>query len=283
MIPKLKIIEIKFIAILIGCIVTQYVNCQEIDSLVLAKYELISKNYTNALNIYQRNSKNMLFRDRIRECICYNNLGDNESLCNKINQYRIPKIELIENNIPKDIINKCSTIEDSANIFGYNDLKIFHIFKLDQYIRTSSLVDSNLYDYFENYYNRSQMSEILHSIKKFSNISEYSNSKIEVVLLHQVRKKEFFLSNESMIDKLFNLNIIDAQLYAILIDNYHQFNFGKQVYGTWNLKNKDNCIVEVYEPETIDKKRLEIGLPSFQFEPMFTVQKVKYPSWYKKE
>jgi len=121
MIPKLKIIEIKFIAILIGCIVTQYVNCQEIDSLVLAKYELISKNYTNALNIYQRNSKNMLFRDRIRECICYNNLGDNESLCNKINQYRIPKIELIENNIPKDIINKCSTIEDSANIFGYND------------------------------------------------------------------------------------------------------------------------------------------------------------------
>jgi len=283
MIPKLKIIEIKFIAILIGCIVTQYVNCQEIDSLVLAKYELISKNYTNALNIYQRNSKNMLFRDRIRECICYNNLGDNESLCNKINQYRIPKIELIENNIPKDIINKCSTIEDSANIFGYNDLKIFHIFKLDQYIRTSSLVDSNLYDYFENYYNRSQMSEILHSIKKFSDISEYSNSKIEVVLLHQVRKKEFFLSNESMIDKLFNLNIIDAQLYAILIDNYHQFNFGKQVYGTWNLKNKDNCIVEVYEPETIDKKRLEIGLPSFQFEPMFTVQKVKYPSWYKKE
>jgi len=127
------------------------------------------------------------------------------------------------------------------------------------------------------------MSEILHSIKKFSDISEYSISKIEVVLLHQVRKKEFFLSNESMIDKLFNLNIIDAQLYAILIDNYHQYNFGKQVYGTWNLKNKDNCIVEVYEPETIDKKRLEIGLPSFQFEPMFTVQKVKYPSWYKKE
>ena len=278
----LKIICIKYLTFIIGFFIIQNVSCQEIDSLVLAKYELFSKNYKNALNIYDRNNKKMLYRDRIRECYCYHNLGDNESLCKKINLYRIPKFELDESNFSKDLIKNCSTA-DSTNIFGYNDLKIFHLFKLDQYIRTSSLVDSILYEYMEFYYIKNQMTEILNSINKFSDISEYSNSMIEVILLHQVRKKDFYLSNELMINKLFNLNIIDAHLYATLIDNYYQYNFGKQKYGTWNLWNKDNCIVKVFEPENIDKKRLEIGLPSFQYEPMFTIQKVKTPDWYKKE
>lgn len=255
---------------------------QEIDSLVIAKYEVLNRNYENAINIYNSCADRMGFRDRTSELICYLKIGDWEMFCNKIYNYKIP-LDILEQYVDDvEIFKPCFSVHDSSTVYNFNDLRIHNLYFIDQYIRSSTIVDSLLFDYFDFYFIPNELTSILKSIvKESSSINGSSYSKLEVLLLHQVRTESFFKENEKRLELLLVNNIIDLYHYAIFIDNYHYFNFNKQIYGTWPLWDGDLCVVDVYAPESLDMRRLNLGLPKFSSEPMFVKRGKRFPLWYK--
>lgn len=255
---------------------------QEIDSLVIAKYEVLNRNYENAINIYNSCADRMGCRDRTSELICYFKLGDWETFCNKIYNYKIP-LDIVEQYVDDvELFKPCFSVHDSSIIYNFNDLRIHNLYFIDQYIRSSTIVDSQLIYYFDFYFIPNELTSILKSlVEESSSINGSSYSKLEVLLLHQVRTESFFKENEKRLELLLVNNIIDVHQYAIFIDNYHYFNFNKQIYGTWPLWEGDLCVVDVYAPESLDMRRLNLGLPKFSSEPMFVLRGKRYPMWYK--
>jgi len=256
-------------------------SAQKVDSMVCAKYAMFFKNYEAALGIYQRNNDKLKDRDQYNKFICYVELGQFDEACSLIEEYKISNIYLNDVLSKDDLLRfKSCIITDTSQVFSEVDLKIYHLYEIDQLIRSSGIIDSTMFNYFEFNYIPYHFRKIIISLQKFPKIHPAIENMAEVMFLHQVRNPKFYLEHEKAIYNLFKLDVISPYLYALFVDNYYLWNFQYQIYGTWEQRNVDKCVVKVQDPANLDKKRLEIGLPAFSSEPMFAKGNMKLPEWY---
>ena len=257
-------------------------SAQIIDSFAVAYYKIMSKNYIEALGIYNRHKSEMSKYDQFQEIFCFYKLKQTDSVCRLKNLYSFPIIDLQEICFGKDenFLSDCKQTIKSDNDYNSCDVSLFHLFQLDQLIRTTSYIDSATFDFFEFFYIQNGINQVIDSLVKKPSLSIRSLVYFHVILLHQCRKPNFYARNIENLKKLFEKKLITTYQYAIYVDNYYFYNFHKQVYGTWWVNDGDRCTIEVYDPENIDKKRALIGLPEFSFEPMLSKNGVIFPIWY---
>lgn len=254
---------------------------QKVDSMTYAKYAVLSKNYSAALDIYHNNREKLKNRDKYLEFLCYLSLGQFEKACELIKTYNISNVYL-KNVLSKDDLNsfKSCQIAESAQLFSEIDMKVNHLYEIDQYIRISSIVDSTMFRYFEYQYIPYHLKKVLKSLESYPNLNPGTENMLEVVLLHQVREPKFYPENDKLFYTLLKLDVFSPVLYALFVDNYYLYNYDYQIFGTWGLTDVDKCAIKVQDPANLDKKRGEIGLPPFSYEPIFFEGKVKLPDWY---
>ena len=254
-----------------------------IDPNTIALYNLHSGNYSNALEIYKRNSKKMKFKDKIHEIECLSNLELYDSVCIRLNSNQITE-EYIKFFLPShsnEILSRCNNISKEIHCNSEIENQIYFLYNLDQLIRSENIGEDqssfNSVDKLIGY----KLNAILKDTIILFNFSEITFSRLNLLLIHQCRQAYFYKSNQKIINRIFTLGLIDNYEYASITDQYYKSNFGYQKYGTICDFNRDTCTVIVEQPQIIDSIRKEIGLPPIINEFYFKKFNLIVPIWVK--